>query len=88
MVLAQCIQREIAKVSGIANDGAKSDGVIYRTGFSVLRNTQMPGVLLEMGFVDSARDRRRIVTDEFRDAITSAVVKGIKEYLGDAKISG
>ncbi len=87
-LLGECIQSEIAKVSGIHDNGVKSDKVIYKDGgFSVLRNAKMPALLLEMGFVDNGYDRKRIVTPAFQEAITSAVVKGLKVYLGDAKPS-
>jgi len=85
-LLAECIQHEIAKVSGLANTGVWSDGKIYpASGFSVLRNTKMPGVLIEFGFIDNAGDRKRMVTDQFQEAVAKAVVQGIKVYLGDAK---
>jgi len=45
----------------------------------------MPGVLLELGFVNHPRDRKRLVTDEFQRGVAAAVVKGIKVFLGDAK---
>ena len=85
-VLAECIQHEIAKVSGIPNTGVWSDGKIYpQSGFSVLRNTRMPGVLVEFAFIDNAQDRKHLATDQFQDAVSKAVVQGIKVYLGDAK---
>jgi N-acetylmuramoyl-L-alanine amidase len=85
-VLAECIESEIAKVSGIPGTGVWSDGKIYpQSGFSVLRNTKMPGVLIEFGFIDNAQDRKRMVTDQFQEAVAKAVVQGIKVYLGDAK---
>jgi len=85
-ILAECIQHEIAKVSGLANTGVWSDGKIYpQSGFAVLRGTKMPGVLIEFGFIDNAGDRKRMVTDEFQSAVAKAVVQGIKVYLGDAK---
>lgn len=84
-VLAECIQQEIGKVSGIPNLGVWSDQRIYRTGFAVLRQTTMPGVLLELGFINNARDRKRLVTDDFQRSVAAAVVRGIKVFLGDAK---
>lgn len=86
-LLAECIQQEIAKVSGLPNLGAWSDGKIYRSGFAVLRETNMPGVLLELGFINHPRDRKRIVTPEFQKAVTAAVVRGIKVFLGNATTS-
>lgn len=84
-VLAECIQHEIGRVSGVPSVGVWSDGKIYESGFSVLRNTKMPGVLIEFGFIDNASDRKRMVTDDFKEAVAKAVVRGIKVYLGDAK---
>jgi len=86
-LLAQCIQREIAAVSGLPNIGAWSDKRIYRSGFAVLRNTKMPGVLLELGFLNHPVDRARMVTENFQDAVAKAVVKGLRVFLGDAKSS-
>lgn len=82
-LLADCLQREMTKVSGIPNAGVKSDYRIYNSGFAVLRNTKMPGVLLEMGFIDNASDRKRIVTKEFQQATMKAAVQGLRVFLGD-----
>jgi N-acetylmuramoyl-L-alanine amidase len=84
-LLADCIQREIAKVSGIPSIGTWSDTKIYQTGFSVLRNTTMPGVLLELGFMNHFRDRKRMLTQDFQNSVAKAVVKGLHTYLGDDK---
>ena len=85
-VLAECIQQQIGSVSGIPSLGAWSDGKIYsQGGFSVLRNIKMVGVLIEFGFINNEHDRKRIVSSQFQDAVTRAVVRGLKVYLGDAK---
>lgn len=82
-LLAESIQHDIAKVSGLPNLGVWSDGRIYNSGFAVLRGTKMPGVLLELGFINHPKDRKRIITPEFQDAVTTAVVRGIRDFLGD-----
>lgn len=84
-VLAGCIQRELALVNQLPNKGVWSDGKIYQNGFAVLRQTTMPGVLLELGFINHPRDRARMVTDEFQRSVAAAVVRGMKGFLGDAK---
>jgi N-acetylmuramoyl-L-alanine amidase len=86
-LLAQCIQGEIAKVNRMPNLGAWSDGRIYGSGFSVLRNTNAPAVLIEMGFINHPHDRARLVTGDFQDSVTTAVVKGVKVFLGEDKAS-
>jgi len=82
-LLADCIQREIAKVSKLRSIGTWSDTRIYQSGFSVLRNSKMPGVLVECGFINRSVDLKRMVTDDFQRAAAAAIVKGIKVYLGD-----
>lgn len=85
-VLAECIQQQIGAVSELPNIGVWSDGRIYsQGGFSVLRNIKMVGVLIEFGFLNNAHDRKRMSTEQFQDAVTRAVVRGLKVYLGDAK---
>jgi len=83
-LLARCIQTEIAAVSGLPGIGAWSDKRIYATkGFSVLRNTTMPGVLVELGFINHPRDRARMVTPEFQSVVAKAIVRGVRKFLGD-----
>lgn len=84
MMLAQCIQTEIAAVSKLPDLGAWSDSRIYKTkGFAVLRLTSMPAVLIELGFLNNAKDRARLVQPEFHDAAAKAIVKGVKVFLGE-----
>ncbi|HWA81975.1 MAG TPA: N-acetylmuramoyl-L-alanine amidase, partial [Fimbriimonadaceae bacterium] len=82
-LMADCIQREIIKTNGIGGMGVWSDQKIYRSGFAVLRGAKMPAVLVECGFLNTKKDRARMVTDDFQDGIASAIVKGLKAYLGD-----
>jgi N-acetylmuramoyl-L-alanine amidase len=82
-LLAECLHEEISKVNGLPDIGVWSDGRIYNSGFAVLRQTSMPGVLLELGFINHSRDRARMVTSDFQQSIAEAVVKGLKVYLGD-----
>jgi len=82
-VLADCIQSQIKLVSGLPNLGTWSDGKIYKTsGFAVLRYAKMPAVLIECGFINNAADRKRMMTDDFKESIASGIVAGLKVYLG------
>ncbi|MBV6489996.1 MAG: N-acetylmuramoyl-L-alanine amidase LytC [Fimbriimonadaceae bacterium] len=85
MLLADCIQGEIAKVSGLPNLGTWSDRRIYETGFAVLRYAKMPAVLIEMGFINNAKDRARMSTADFKEKVAGAIVQGLRAYLGDGK---
>jgi len=84
-VLAECVQAEIVKVSGLPSLGVASDLSRYETGFSVLRNSRMPAILVETGFLNNTTDRAEMVTREFQKRVARAIVKGIQDYLGDAQ---
>ena len=82
--LAQCIQTEIAGVSKIPDMGVWSDSRIYSVkGFAVLRFTEMPAVLIELGFLNHSYDRVRVQEPEFQESVAKAIVKGLKVFLGD-----
>lgn len=85
-LMADCIQREITKRSGLGGMGVWSDSRIYRqSGFAVLRGAKMPAVLVECGFLNTAKDRALMLTDNFQNAVASGIVKGLKVFLGDDK---
>ncbi len=84
-VFAECIQNEIAQISKLPNLGVWSDGKIYQSGFSVLRNAGQPAILLELGFINDARDRARLQTQDFQDGVAQAIVSGLQDYLGNGK---
>lgn len=82
---AECINHEVTGVTAIPALGSISDKTVAKTkGFSVLRNSNMPSVLCELGFLDHDHDRPIMITNDFQDEISKAIVKGIKVFLGDA----
>lgn len=66
--LAQLIQRNLTKTTGLRNRGVKT------ANFHVLRETKMPSVLIEHGFMDSTTDLPKLKSEEYRKlcAITNA----------------
>ncbi len=75
-LLAKKIQRQILKVS----PGSPDRGV--RQGrFFVIKNTRMPAVLVEIGFLTGRLDARRLEKSIHRKRIAYAITKGILEYL-------
>lgn len=84
-LLADCIHNEIKQIPNMPSMGVWSDTRIYSTGFAVLRYSQMPGVLLELGFINNAKDRKRMMEKSYQEHVARAVVKGIRVYLGDVK---
>lgn len=83
-LLAQCIQSEIARVSGIPSLGIWSDSRIYESGFAVLRRATVPAVLIELGFINHAVDRKRLMSSDFQNKVAEAIVQGVKVFLGES----
>lgn len=49
--------------------------------FYVLALSKRPGVLLEVGFISTQKERVRMMDPKFQDAYARAVVKGIENYI-------
>ncbi|MGF1495391.1 MAG: N-acetylmuramoyl-L-alanine amidase, partial [Elainellaceae cyanobacterium] len=73
--LAQSIQRSMVQSTGMVNRGVKE------ARFYVIRNTPMPAVLVETGFVTGANDAPRLADPNFRQQMAEAIAQGIFEYL-------
>ncbi|MBA3726866.1 MAG: N-acetylmuramoyl-L-alanine amidase [Armatimonadetes bacterium] len=83
-LLAECIQAEIAKVSGLPNRGIRSDRKeAPANGFAVLRGSQMPAVLVEVAYINNATDRGLLQTWEFKKRVADAIVRGMRTYIGE-----
>jgi N-acetylmuramoyl-L-alanine amidase len=48
--------------------------------FYVIRNSTLPAILVEGGFVSNAPERNRMKSGWFRDLIADGVVAGIQRY--------
>lgn len=87
--LARYIQRDLSysmRNSGGPSsfDGTYSDFNIYpRQGFSVLRLTKIPAVLVECGFTTSEYESDLITIKEFNNIEAWGIFKGICRYLSD-----
>lgn len=74
--LAGMVQAELAKASGLKNRGVKSDN------FHVLRETNMPAILCECGFMDNLEEAMLMLDEGYQWKIAEAIGKGICEYFG------
>lgn len=84
-LLADCIRLEVKKLGDLSTIGTWSDKRIYDTGFAVLRYSKMPGVLVETGFINHRKDLAVMRSPDFQKRFATAILKGIKVYLGDGK---
>ena len=83
-LLADLISDEIDKVSALKSHGSRSDFTVAKTkGFAVLRGSEMPGVLVEVAYINNATDRKHLTDPEFQQLIANAIIRGIKAYIGE-----
>ncbi len=74
--LAQSIQNEILKVAPETPDRG-----VRKARFFVIRHTNMPAALVEVGFVTGLNDARDLVQPDHRKKLAFAISKGILNYL-------
>ncbi len=75
-LLAKKIQKQILRVSPGSPDRGVKQGRFY-----VIKNTSMPAVLVEIGFLTGRLDARRLEKPKHRKRLAYAIAKGILEYL-------
>ena len=75
-LLAKRIQKQILRVSPGSPDRGVKQGRFY-----VIKNTRMPAVLVEIGFLTGRLDARRLEKNVHRKRLAYAIAKGILEYL-------
>jgi len=75
-LLAKKIQKQILRVSPGSPDRGVKQGRFY-----VIKNTRMPAVLVEIGFLTGRLDARRLEKITHRKRLAYAIAKGILEYL-------
>ena len=68
--------------NGATKYGVRTDVNLTGSTYYVLRNTNMPAVLLELGFMDNINDVEVMITDEFAKNCAKSIVKGICDTLG------
>ncbi len=74
-IIAQNIQKELNR---LAADTNMLSNPCKKANFYVLRNSDIPGVLVETAFVTNNRDLALLKTDAFRDKAAKAIAAGIE----------
>lgn len=74
-VLARYIHSSILQSANVRDRGVRS------ARFYVIRNTSMPSVLVETGFVTGAEDARNLADPTHRRQMAEAIARGIAQYL-------
>lgn len=55
-------------------------GTIKQAPFYVLTQTQMPSVLIEVGFLSHPKDNKKLLNDEYRNDLALKIADSIKRY--------
>lgn len=79
--LAFAVHNSIIQRTGMRDLKAKLDTERASIGFSVLRNANVPAILIETGFLDCTADRQRLCDDNFRAKLAQAIVEGLRQYV-------
>lgn len=74
--LANVMHKHLVSSSGL------TDRKVRTKNLHVTRETKMPAVLLEFGYLSNKSDDALLATEEFRNRVAEGVAQGIKEYLG------
>ena len=74
--LAGQVSTHIVKYTGMHSRGVKQGNL------AVVRETTMPAILVEAGFLSNPREREKLKDPSHRKAIAWGIAKGIDHYLG------
>ncbi|MDP3143311.1 MAG: N-acetylmuramoyl-L-alanine amidase, partial [Candidatus Omnitrophota bacterium] len=72
--LSKCITRSADHNLEVRERGIKS------ASFYVLKNTQIPAILIEVGYITNAREAKYLKSDDYRRDVVDAIAKGIMNY--------
>ena len=72
--LANKIQQNLLYKTGAYDRGVK------RASLAVLRETSIPSILVELGFIDNQEEVNKIKTNEYQEKLADGIVDGIVEY--------
>ncbi len=72
--LAELVQDKISAVTGLYDRGVKT------ANFFVVKNTLMPSILIETGFMDTQRDALLLTTEYGQDCFAQAIADAVYEY--------
>ncbi|MPN28621.1 N-acetylmuramoyl-L-alanine amidase LytC [bioreactor metagenome] len=75
--LASKVQSALIKQTGATDKGTDA------ATFYVLRNTSMPSILVEMGFISNANEAARLSDNSYRNNVAQGIYNGIAEYFNN-----
>lgn len=75
LFLAEIMQKHMIQASGFRDRGVKKED------FFVLKDSNMPAALIEMGYLTNPQEENEMLTEDFQNRMASSILDGIKEAL-------
>lgn len=76
VTLAEAVQRNMVKATGLSDRGVKKDDL------HVVRETKMPAILVECGFMTNHDEAALLKSDQYRKTCANAIVKSLVDTYG------
>lgn len=73
-VLSQDMVRRLANTTGFINRG------VHGAGFAVLKGSESPAMLVEVGFISNSNEAKLISTPSYQDKVAKEIAESIKNY--------
>jgi N-acetylmuramoyl-L-alanine amidase len=77
--LAQSILSSMLHETGSESRGIKEGN------FCVIRETKMPSILIEAGFLSNDEDRKKLSNDFYLDTVAKSITSGVNKYFQEAR---
>src|SRR5690625_3023382 len=78
--LATALQEEVIKGTNSVDRGVKGSIDGKKGNFHVIRETEVPSALIELGFIDNKNDAEKLKQTSFKEKIVKGIVDGIKKF--------
>ncbi len=75
--LAKAVLKALICETCLKDNGAKAQS------FAVVRNTNCPAILVEVGYIINPDDNVKLINPEFQDKAAEGILKGLENYLND-----
>ena len=73
---ARILQEELNRIDPVYSREAKGNSSYY-----ILKNAEVPVVIVECGFLSNVEEEELLISDEYQDTVAGAVSEGIKKYI-------
>ena len=75
LAVAKKTQSWLVNMTGAKDRGTRTED------FIVTRETTMPSILVELGYLSDSTERARLLTDSYQNLLAGGIARGVREYL-------